>query len=138
MSETTFKQPLPIPNEDSYPYWNATNNNQLLLQHCKSCGRYRFPPQHLCPNCWSEDVEWLPVSGKGEVYTFAIARQAIRPDWRDKVPYVVALVQLDEGPKIFSNVIDCAPENVEIGMKVAVTFEHVTEEMALPKFRPVS
>ena len=137
MAESTFRQPLPIPNEDSSEYWDGTRKNKLLLQHCDQCGKYRFPPQHLCPDCWSDRSEWVEAAGKGEVYTFAVARRAIKPDWNEKIPYVTALVQLDEGPKIFTNIVECAPEDVTIGMRVKVIFDHVNEEIALPKFVPL-
>ena len=136
MSESTFVQPLPIPNEDSQPYWEGSQKDKLLLQQCQDCGRYRFPPQLMCPNCWSENTEWLESSGIGTIYTFGVVRRAIQPRWGDKIPYVVALVQLDEGPTIFTNIVECTPEELAIGMPVEVVFDHVTSDIALPKFRP--
>ena len=137
MSESTFVQPLPIPNEDSRQYWEASQKDQFLVQRCKDCGRYRFPPQLMCPHCWSENTEWLESSGIGTVYTFGVVRRAIQPRWSDKIPYVVALVELNEGPKIFTNIMECEPEEVAIGMQVEVIFDHVTPDIALPKFRPI-
>ena len=138
MAEIPFKQPLPIPDEDSTPYWEGCRKSRLMLQRCGTCGTVRFPPQHLCPSCWSENADWVQASGRGEVYTFGVVRRALRPDWRERVPYVVALVCLEEGPKLFTNIVDCRPEEVAIGMPVVVIFDQVSEEIVLPKFRPLT
>lgn len=131
-----FVQPLPIPDEDSAPYWDGCRVGELRLQRCTDCGAYRFPAQRLCPTCLSDASEWCLAEGTATVYSFAVVRRALGPNWSDRVPYVVALVDLSEGPRMFTNIVDCAPENVAIGMPLAVVFDPVSDTVTLPKFRP--
>ncbi len=133
-----YKKPLPIADMDSKEFWDGCRRHELLLQRCKQCKGYHYPPAPVCPSCFSTDVVWEKVSGKGEVYTFIIVRRALNPDWEPEVPYVVAVIELNEGVRMMSNIVGCRPEDVKIGMKVEVTFEDVTENATLPKFKPVS
>ena len=131
-----YKLPLPFPDEDTQEFWNGTKRHELLVQRCNN-GHYRYPPRPICPECFSQEFKWEKVSGKGEVYTFIIVRVSPRPDWQAYIPYVLAVIKLDEGPRVISNVIGIKPEDVKIGIKVAVTYEDVTEKVTLPKFKPV-
>ncbi len=134
MEKTT--QPLPIPNPDTEPFWQGCGRSQLLLQRCSSCHSLRHPPSPICGSCLSPDNEWVPASGDGTVYSFVIVRESLR-GWKFTVPYVVAIIELAEGPHMLSNVTGISPEQVQIGLRVGVFFERVNEEITLPKFKPL-
>jgi hypothetical protein len=91
----------------------------------------------MCPECHSLSFEWAPVSGRGTVYTYAIVTQKLHPYWADRMPYNVVLVELEEGIRIVSNLVDCPNESIRIGMPVTVVFEDVSDEISLPMFKPV-
>ena len=128
-----YKKPLPFPDGDTQEFWDGAKRHELLIQKCDH-SHYRYPPRPICPECFSTNFTWEKVSGKGEVYTFIIVRVSPRPDW--EVPYVVAVIQLNEGPRMESNIVGIKPEDVKIGMKVQVVFEDVTDKFTLPKFKP--
>lgn len=121
-------------NPDSQPFWDGCARDELLLQRCRVCHTYRHPPSPICPQCYSEQHDWLPASGRGAVYTFTVVRQGFGRGWDARVPYVVAVIELEEGPRILSEVVDVAPESVAIGMPVAVTFRALDGEAKLPLF----
>lgn len=111
------------------PFWDACRAGELRLQRCAGCGHLRYPVSIVCPRCLSTEAEWERVSGDGEVYSFAVFRHQYKSDW--PVPYTVALVRLEEGPTLISNVVGIEPEAVRIGLPVTVVFED-----AVPKFAP--
>jgi uncharacterized OB-fold protein len=127
--------PVPVPNPETAPFWKYCAVGTLHIQQCSACGVFRHPPQPMCAECGSMAREWAPVSGHGEVFSYATTRQPIHPALRDRVPFTSVLVELPEGVLLTSNVIDCAPEDIYIGMPVTVTFEPVDEEIAIPRFR---
>lgn len=129
-------KPMPVPTEDSKPYWEGCKRHELLIQRCQDCGHYRFPPSVLCPKCMSTNVQWARVSGQGKVYSWTIFHYLYHPAFAKDIPYNVAIVELEEGPRIHSNIVECRNEDIYIGMPVEVVFEDVSEEIALPKFRP--
>lgn len=131
-----YAKPIPTPSEDSRPYWEAARNHELKLQQCCACSAFRFPPAEVCSECICDDYEWKPVSGKGRVFSFVIYHRAYHPGFADELPYVVAVIELDEGPRMLSNVTGCKPEEVRCDMPVEVVFEDITEEMTVPKFQP--
>lgn len=133
-----YKKLLPALTPDSKTYWEGCKRHELLIQRCKECGKYRFEPRIICPNCTSMDTEWTKAGGKGKVWSFGVCHQLYDPAWKEDIPYVIGVIELEEGVKMVSNIIDCKPEDVKIGMKVEVIFEDVTEEITLPKFRLVS
>ena len=118
--------------------WDGTARKELLLQRCSACGTFRHPPSPICQNCLSDQHEWVPASGRGSVYTFAVVRQALGRGWEEKVPYVVAVIELDEGPRFLSNVINVDPDAVEIGMPVEVVYVERADAATLPLFQPRS
>jgi uncharacterized OB-fold protein len=120
------------------PLWDGTARNELLLQRCSACGAFRHPPSPICQNCLSDRAEWVPASGRGTVYTFAVVRQALGRGWEEKVPYVVAVIELDEGPRFLSNVVNVDPDTVRIGLPVEVTYVERTDAPTLPLFQPRS
>jgi uncharacterized OB-fold protein len=132
------EKPLPLADRDAQPYWDGTAQETLLLQRCGACQAYRHPPSPTCPRCFSADHAWVPASGSGTVYSFVVVRRAFNPAWEPDVPYVVAVVQLAEGPKLVTNIVNTPVENVAIGQPVTVTFDHVSDTVALPKFQPAS
>lgn len=129
-------RPAPIPSRETEPFWDGCAKEQLLLQQCTRCQRYRHPPSPICPDCLSSEHEWVQASGRGTVYTFSIVRHAFRRAWEPLVPYVLGVIELAEGPRLLSNVVDVAPEEVRIGMEVELMFEPISEDMKLPLFRP--
>lgn len=117
------------------PYWQAAAEERLLLPRCRSCGRVHHHPRGLCPYCWSADLDWVEAAGTGEVVTFSVVHQPPSPAFA--VPYVLAVVELTEGPRMMTNIIDVDPARVTVGMAVTVTFEQRTQT-TLPQFRPAS
>lgn len=132
------KRPMPKVNSDNRPFWNGCRGHELRFQKCGTCGRVRWPPSGICPACHSDSTGWIVSGGRGRVFSFAVYRTAFHPGFQDAVPYVVALVELDEGPLMISNIIDCTPEDVTCDMTVEVTWEDISEEFSLPKFRPAA
>lgn len=133
-----YKKPLPMPYADSKGYWEAAKNHELRVQKCSQCGHLRFPPSACCPKCLSLDHEWAKMSGKGEVYTFTVFHHVYGPEWASEVPYATCIIQLQEGPRILSNIVDCKPGEIYISMPVEVVFDNVTLEITLPKFKRAS
>jgi uncharacterized OB-fold protein len=108
----------------------------VRLQKCQHCNRYIFYPRPHCPKCTCTDLEWVPVSGRGKVYSFTIVRRAMIPAYRHDVPYVFAIVELEEGPRLTTNIVNCDPETVRVDMPVKATYDKVTSEITLLKFEP--
>ena len=133
-----YNKPLPVPSKDSEEFWQACKRHELVVQKCRDCGRVRFYPRVACPACMSADSEWIKASGKGTVYSFSVLNRGPTEAFKAECPYTLALIELEEGVRLTSNVVGCKPEDVGIGMKVEVVFDDVTEEISLPKFRPVS
>jgi uncharacterized OB-fold protein len=129
-----YKKPLPRVDEETRGYWEALARHELYVQRCRDCGTTRFYPRAVCPKCLSSATEWLRASGRGTVYT--VTHQSQAPGFREELPYVLAYVELAEGPRLMTNIVGCAPDAVRIGMPVEVVFEDVTPEITLPKFRP--
>lgn len=132
MSEYT--KPLPKPTATSHPFWDAAKAHRLQLQQCSGCKAFIYYPRDRCPYCLSENLEWKPVSGKGHVYSYTVVRRASTRSFADK-PYVLAIVELDEGPHMTTNV-EATPESVKVGMPVTVCFDDVTPDRTLVKFKP--
>ena len=130
-------KPIPVPTRETQPYWEGCKQHELRIQQCAACGHSQFYPRLYCTACMSERVEWVTASGHGTVLSFTIVYRPVTQAFAADVPYVVALITLDEGPQLMSNVVGCAPETVHIGMPVEVTFEDWTEEISVPKFKPV-
>ena len=104
---------------------------------CGDCGHLRFPPQLMCPNCTSVNTEWIKLSGKGKVYTWTVVYPPVLPAFENVTPYNVIMVQLDEDLKMISSIVDCENDDIEIGMPVEVLFDKVSDDITLPRFRPV-
>ena len=128
-------RPLPRINEDTRPFWEGCKAHELRFQKCQDCGLVRWPPSVVCPHCLSGDTVWINASGRGTVYTFAVFRRAFHEAFQANIPYVTASIQLEEGPRILSNVVGCPPAQVACDMPVEVTWEDITEVFSLPKFK---
>jgi uncharacterized OB-fold protein len=137
-----FQKPLPEIDEDTKPFWEAVKRHELPIQQCKICGKY--PPSHHpigsagCPEHGDVNMDWVKASGKGKVFTFVVFQRAFHPAFQADIPYNVSVIELEEGPLIMSNVIDCNIEELKIEMPVEVIFEDVTEDTTIFKFRPAS
>jgi len=117
------------------PFWEALKARRLELQGCEN-GHLRFIPTEICPRCGSQDWTWRQVSGRGKVYTYTVVHRAPTPAYQAEAPYVVAHVELEEGPRMIGNIVGCQPAEVRIGMPVEVVFEDVSDRWTLYKFRP--
>jgi uncharacterized OB-fold protein len=126
--------PLPVANADSKPYWDAARERRLVIRKCNSCGQLHFMPRHLCPACWSDQLEWVDATGAGSVHSFTIIRRASDPAFAPLVPYAVALIDLDEGPRMMANIVGANALEVAIGDRVQVSFEDRGNGAMLPQF----
>lgn len=139
MSEVLEKSSLPVPvpdrNPDTERFWEATLDGQLLIRRCRTCGDAIWYPRPICPFCHSTDTVWETGSGRGSIYSFSVVRRA-GGQWRESTPYVLAYVELEEGPRIMTNIVDCDVDSVEIDDAVEVVFFDTGEGSALPRFRP--
>jgi len=141
MSGSTYvppgdEKPLPTISEYGVPFWEGAHHHEVRVQACNDCGRHQFPPRILCIHCGSRRIEWRRVSGSGRVYSFTVIHRAPEPAFLKDVPYVVAVVELDEGGRIMTNVIGCRPDDVRCDMRVEPVFEDVNDTVTLIKFRP--
>lgn len=143
MSEATEKKgkydkPLPEFRPETKPFWEACKKHELVLPRAKTTNEFFFYPRAVSPGeDMTQNIEWVRVSGKAKVWTYAVHHMGPTPAYKNEPPYVVALVETQEGVKMMTNIIGCKPEEVYIGMDVEVVFEDVTPEVTLPKFRPV-
>src|SRR5262249_28217015 len=128
-------KPTPRITPEVEPFFAAAKRHELVVQRCGACGLLRFPPREVCSSCWSREASWTRVSGKGRVYSFYLMHQVYHPGFANDVPYPVAVVELDEGARMMTNLVDCAPGDIRIGMPVEVTFEERSEDVTLPQFR---
>jgi uncharacterized protein len=123
------KPPVPEPNPETQPYWDAAAEGKLLVRRCTTCSRAHHYPRALCPFCFSDKTEWQITSGSGTIYSFSVMQRAA-------VPYSIAYVTLDEGPTMMTNIVDCDFDAIRIGMKVKVVFKPTEGGPPLPMFTP--
>jgi uncharacterized OB-fold protein len=131
-----YLKQLPEMTSRDKPFWDAAKRNNLLAYKCLNCGTF-YSQVTDCVVCGNPQMAWVKASGKGKVFTFCIYHQLYHPAWKDDIPYNVAWIKLDEGPLLMSNIVDCKNEDIHIDMPVEVIYEVVTEEVTLPKFRPI-
>ena len=129
-----WAKPLPHPTPLSQPFWDGTKAHELRLQRCDSCGAYRFPPVVLCRECLAEEHRWVPTSGTGTVYSYVVQHRPATPAFTADLPYVVAIVELDEGPLMLTNIVGCSPDEIEVGARVRVTYVDASEDITLYPF----
>lgn len=128
-------KPRPRIDEENRWFWEACARHELYLQRCRGCGSLRFHPRAVCPACLSSDVDHVRASGRGKVYTFTVTHQNQAPGFREELPYVMAYVELEEGPRLLTNVVGCSVDEVKVGMDVAVEFQDVDAGLSIPRFR---
>jgi uncharacterized OB-fold protein len=133
-----YGKPLPILEGLHGEFYNFCKQHELRFQRCTNCNTWRHTPREICADCASWDWEWAQSSGKGRVFTWTTVERALHPDFVDSVPRAPAIIELEEGVRILSNVVDCSPYELEIDMAVEVCFDDVTDEVTLPRFRRVS
>ncbi len=138
MPRKESKKPLPRIDEESRWFWEACARHELVLQKCGSCGTIRYYPRAICTKCLSAEVVYVRSAGRGTVYTFTVTHQNQAAGFRDELPYVMAYVQLDEGPRVLTNVVETPVDQVSIGLRVEVVFDDVDESLSIPKFRRTS
>ena len=122
-----------VPEADAFTrtYWDAAADGTLLIRHCRACDRPHHYPREFCPHCWSEDVDWRPASGRAELYTWSVVHRNDLPPFGERTPYVAAVVQLAEGPRMMTEVVDAPPQTLRAGLGLQVGFRD-----GIPVFRP--
>lgn len=134
MSDETDR--LPVIDGVDESFWEAARAHELRMQRCEECGCLWWSPGPVCPDCWSERYEWVELSGTGRVNSWVVFHRPYWPDLEDEVPYTVAEIELEEGPRYLATVVDCDADDIYRGMPVEVVFEDTTSAITLPKFRP--
>lgn len=129
---------LPTPDDSTQQFWSGTREGRLAIKRCNACRRAHFYPRPFCPYCWSEDVVWEDATGRGTLYTYSVVYHNDLPPFPERVPYVAAIVELDEGPRLMTNVVDCPFDQLRVGMELEVTYRQETDEITLPIFRPLT
>ena len=139
-TETAPVRPLPLIDDETRFFWDGTREHRLLMQFCGDCKRYYHHPRPVCPGCLASDMAPEELSGRGTVYTYTIAEQAFHPFFVDRLPYTLIVVDLEEQPglRLVSELVECSPEDVMVGMPVEVVWEDVTDEVTLPLFKPAA
>lgn len=131
-----YRGALPRPTPETQPFWDGTKAHKLMLPWCVECGKPHFYPRSLCPFCLSDRIDWRQASGKATLHTYVINHKAAKGF--DQVPYVIAVAQLEEGPRMLTNLVTDAPPEpamLAVDMPIEVTFKDVTETITLPQFR---
>jgi uncharacterized protein len=131
-----ISKPLPAVTPEMREFFDGAREGRLMVQKCDSCGTMRFPAHDMCSKCNSTASRWVPVSGRGEIFSFNIMHQVYHPGFAGQVPYAVVVVELEEGCKFVSNLLGVKPHDIKCGMPVEVVFEKLSDEVSMPKFRP--
>lgn len=137
---------LPLVEDEHRPFWDGARERRLMLQRCLACSAAYLYPRPFCPSCWSSDVFWKQAIGTGTLYTWSVVRSNEMPPFKERLPYVAGLVQLSEGPRLMTNIVECAPEDLRVDQPVEVVWQEDSEAgaaagldgpLVLPLFRPV-
>ena len=135
---TAMRFDLPQPDLETEPFWAAAKDGRLLIKRCSACGKPHFYPRPFCPFCWSDAVEWEEASGRATLYTWSVVRRNDLPPFPERVPYVAAIVDLAEGPRMMTNVVDCEFDAITMGMELEAVFHPISDDITIVQFRPVS
>lgn len=135
MSGVLRGMPRPEPSLDSAPFWDGCQRDEFLIQRCSECGSFRWPPGPMCFNCQSTEADWVAASGHGHVYSWVVVTYPVHTVLNDQVPYVVALVELEEGIRVIGNVTGCEVTAIRADMKVQLYFATRHDGLRLPNFR---
>ncbi len=133
---TAMRFDLPQPDLETQPFWDAAKDGRLLIKRCSDCSKFHFYPRPFCPHCWSEAVEWVEASGRATLYTWSVVMRNDLPPFPERVPYVAAVVDLAEGPRMMTNVVDCDHDVLTIGMDLEAVFHPTSEDVTIVQFRP--
>lgn len=133
-----YAKPLPVPDPVTRPFWDSLKAHAIQLQRCEQCGQYIYYPRPICPHCFADALAWTPVSGRGVVHAFTIPHRHPNRAFAADAPYVVALIELEEGVRMLSTLVGVppTPEAVHVGLPVEIVYDDVTPEITLPRFRP--
>ena len=134
---TNYQKPIPIPDETSQPFFDGAKEHRLMIQQCTTCGAVIWPVKSRCDNCLSPTVIWVQAGGKATLYSFVLMHQLYHPGFASEIPYNIAQVDLEEGLRILTTIVGCSNADLQIGMPLEVTFEAISDEVTLPKFKPV-
>jgi len=130
-------KPLPHPTPETQPFWDGTRDGRLMIMHCNACAHDYFYPRPYCPSCFSKDTAWKQATGKAKLHTYMIIHRAA-PGFESEAPYVVGVVELEEGPRMMTNIVDIEPDpaTLTVDMPLEVAFDKANDDITLPKFRP--
>jgi uncharacterized protein len=137
MPQATYTKPLPTISELNRPYWDGLKRHELRLQKCAGCSTIWSPPAPLCPQCWSRDLVWTQLSGRGRVNSWVVFHQSYFRGFDADLPYNVTEVELDEGPRLLTNLVGIANDQIRAGMPVEIVYDDMTDAITLAKFRPL-
>lgn len=129
---------LPTPDLETQPFWDGARAGILVIKRCQACGEHHFYPRPFCPRCWSADVEWVEASGRATLYTWSVVHRNDLPPFPERVPYVAAVVDLEEGPRMMTNVVDCDPAVLEVDMALDAVFHPASDTVTIVQFRPAA
>jgi uncharacterized OB-fold protein len=135
-SAASYTKPLPKPTAIDAPYWEGMRRHEFLLPQCVDCKHIFFPPMQHCPRCLSDQLQWFQVSGRGKVWSWVVFHQQYFTSFKDDLPYVVVFIELEEGPRLMSAIVDCPQNKILCDMPVEVVYVDITHEFTIPKFRP--
>lgn len=131
---TAARFDLPSTDLETQPFWDALKDGKFLLKHCNACGTDHYYPRPFCPTCWSEDVSWTEATGRATLYTYSVVHVNDLPPFNERVPYVAAIVELEEGPKVMTNIEGVAFEDLEAGMAMVVEYKPISDDVTIPVF----
>ncbi len=129
---------LPTTDLETQPFWDGCKRGVFLLRHCNACGHDHYYPRPFCPACWSDDVAWKEASGRATLYTYSVVHVNDLPPFNERVPYVAAIVELDEGPRVMTNVEGTVFEDLHVGMALVVEDKAISDDVTIPVFRAAS
>ena len=133
---TAMRFDLPLPDLETQPFWDAAREGRFSIKQCKACAKFHFYPRPFCPHCWSDDVAWVDAVGRATLYTWSVVHRNDLPPFPERVPYVAAVVDLVEGPRMMTNVVECDFDALEVGMALEAVFHPTSDDVTIVQFRP--
>ncbi len=139
MRQSPQQKPLPEITDLTRPFWAGARAGRLMMQKCAACGTLDFHPKPWCVECGERRLEWVEVRKTGTVYSYSVATAVMMnlPGWKGELPLVLGMIDLDDGPRLYAQLVDCPPEAVRIGMRVQADFAPIDDEAGVPRFRPL-
>jgi uncharacterized protein len=135
-SPTDYTRPIPMGDEESREFFDGARRHELMLMRCRNCRAWRLPSRPRCPDCWSTDTAWEKASGRGKLYSFGIMHQKLHPQFSDDVPYHFAIVELEEGPRLISDVVGIDDAGLRVDMPLRAVFQDVADDATVIRFEP--